>query len=68
METDLGQQYNYDEFVPEKFERWMRFDESPLLGQPAPDYPLWDLEGRPTNLSEIWSGHVYTIVEFGSFT
>jgi hypothetical protein len=68
MELDLVQQYNYYEFVPEKFEHWMRFDKSPLLGQPAPDYPLWDLDGRQIKLSEIWSGHAYTIVEFGSFT
>jgi hypothetical protein len=50
MELDLVQQYNYDEFVPEKFERWIRFGESPILGQPAPDYPLWDLDGRQINL------------------
>jgi hypothetical protein len=60
--------YNYDAFVPEKFERWLNFDASPPLGRPAPDFPLWDLECNEITLSEVWSGHVYTIVEFGSFT
>lgn len=61
--------YNYDEFVPEKFQPWMRFDESPVLGEPAPDFPLVRLDDESTvQLSDIWSNHVYTIVEFGSFT
>lgn len=67
--TDLLAQYNYDAFIPEKFEPWLRFDESPALGQPAPDFPLTRLEDETTvRLSEIWSVHSYTIVEFGSFT
>ena len=68
LEADLLIRYNYDAFVPEKFELWMRFDESPPLGQPAPDFPLTRLDGTTTRLSEIWSAHLYTIVEFGSFT
>jgi hypothetical protein len=60
--------YNYDEFVPAKFEPWMRFNESPPLGQKAPDFPLTRLDGPTTNLSEIWAENSYTIVEFGSFT
>jgi hypothetical protein len=68
MNSDLLKRYNYDEFIPEKFEPWMRFDESPGLGQPAPDFPLWDLDGTQRILSETWSQHTYTIVEFGSFT
>ena len=60
--------YNYDEFVPVKFERWLNFGNSPPLGQTAPDFPLWHLDGRETRLSEIWSQHDYTVVEFGSFT
>ena len=60
--------YNYDEFVPVKFERWLNFGNSPPLGQKAPDFPLWHLDGRETHLSEIWSQHDYTVVEFGSFT
>lgn len=60
--------YNYDEFVPEKFEPWMRFDESPPLGAAAPDFPLWTLEGEETRLSAVWTANSYTIVEFGSFT
>jgi len=67
-DTDLIARYNYDAFVPEKFMPWMRFDQSPPLGQKAPDFPLWHLDGRETRLSEVWSQHNYTIVEFGSFT
>ncbi|NDJ77815.1 MAG: hypothetical protein GYB65_16315 [Chloroflexi bacterium] len=68
-DQDLLQRYNYDEFVPEKFEQWMRFDESPLPGSPAPDFPLWKMEDQSeTRLSAIWSAHTFTIVEFGSFT
>ncbi len=61
--------YNYPAFVPEYFEPMMRFDESPPLGEPAPDFPLWRLEDRgETSFSEVWSQHHYTVVEFGSFT
>ena len=67
-DTDLPSRYNYDEFVPAKFEPWLRFDSSPPLGQPAPDFPLWGLDGIETRLSEIWSRHTYTLVEFGNFT
>ncbi len=66
--ADLIRRYNYDAFVPEKFMPWMRFDESPPLGQKAPDFPLWTLDGQEVRLSAIWSQHVYTVVEFGSFT
>jgi hypothetical protein len=67
-DADLLTRYNYDAFVPEKFEPWMRFDQSPLLGQPGPDFPLTHLDGTATRLSAVWSAHVFTIVEFGSFT
>ncbi len=67
-EIDLLAQYNYDVFVPEKFQRWMNFAASPPLGQLAPDFPLWDLQSRETRLRAIWSQHTYTIVEFGSIT
>ena len=67
-DSDLITRYNYDEFVPSKFEPLMRFDASPPLGQPAPDFPLWTLEGSETRLSEVWSRYAYTVVEFGSFT
>lgn len=60
--------YNYAAFVPANIEPMMRFDESPPLGQRAPDFPLWPLEGGATSLSAIWAAHTYTIVEFGSFT
>jgi hypothetical protein len=67
-EINLFSRYNYDEFVPEKFEPWLNFEASPPLGYPAPDFPLWNLDKRVSRLSEIWSEHTYTIVEFGSFT
>ena len=66
--SDLLSRYNYDEFVPAKFKPWLRFDESPPLGQPAPDFPLTRLDGTTTRLSEVWSAYTYTVVEFGSFT
>ena len=66
--ADLMTRYNYDAFVPEKFEPWMRFDESPTLGEPAPDFSLTGLDGTTTRLSNIWTAHVFTVVEFGSFT
>jgi hypothetical protein len=65
---DLLTQYSYDAFVREKFERWLNFQGSPPLGEPAPDYPLWDLDGGGTSLSAIWSRHLYLVVEFGSVT
>ncbi len=67
-DADLVAQYNYDAFVPDKFERWLNFDASPPLGQPAPDFPLWELDGCETRLSTVWSRFAYTVVEFGSFT
>ncbi len=67
-DPDLLSLYNYDEFVPAKFERWLNFHASPRLGESAPDFPLWHLDGRETHLGEIWSQHTFTIVEFGSFT
>jgi hypothetical protein len=39
---DLVALYNYDEFIPFKFERWLNFEASPSLGQPAPDFLLVD--------------------------
>jgi hypothetical protein len=68
MKEELLTGYNYDEFIPEKFEPWLKFEASPPLGQQAPDFPLWQLDGGPTKLSEVWANHIYTVVEFGSFT
>lgn len=65
---DLLTRYNYDNFVPEKFEPWMNFDASPKTGTMALDFPLWRLDETETRLSEIWSQHAFTVVEFGSFT
>lgn len=68
-DEDLLARYNYDSFVPEKFGPWMRFDESPPLGRPGPDFSLIELEtGNPRRLGEICAAQPYTIVEFGSFT
>lgn len=65
---ELISRYNYDAFVPEKFEQWQKFEASPKIGDTAPDFPLWSLDRTPTNLSEFWSQNQFTIVEFGSFT
>ena len=68
-EDELLEAYNYDSFVPQKFGPWLRFNESPPVGKPAPDFALWRLEERSQVMfSEIWSANMYTIVEFGSFT
>ena len=67
-DPDAVTKYNYDEFIPEKFQPWLNFEASPPLGDPAPDFPLWDLDGRETKLSAVWSRHTYAVVEFGSFT
>lgn len=66
--SDLVSRYNYAEFTPEKVLLRLNFEASPPLGKPAPDFPLWDLDGRQSSLSQIWSRNVYTVVEFGSFT
>lgn len=61
--------YNYDVFIGEKVEPWLNFDESPPLGEPAPDFPLTKLEdGQLVHLKEIWRKAAYTIIEFGSLT
>ncbi|MBI5823417.1 MAG: hypothetical protein HZB18_05265 [Chloroflexi bacterium] len=65
---DLLTRYNYDSFMPEKFEPWMNFESSPKTGTMAHDFALWNLDETETRLSGIWSQYDYTIVEFGSFT
>lgn len=67
-DEELLARYNYDEFVPEKFEPWLNFASSPPLGYPGQDFPLWHLDGSETSLSAVWSQHTFTVVEFGSFT
>ena len=67
-DADLIARYNYDEFAPHNIVQWMNFDASPLFGQVAPDFTLWDLDGQETRLSDIWSANTYSVVEFGSFT
>ena len=67
-ESGLNRPYNYDEFTAEKVLPLLKFESSPSVSRPAPDFPLWHLNGGQVNLSDIWSSHTYTIVEFGSFT
>lgn len=68
MTDDLMSRYNYKEFTPENAMPWLNFENSPPLGEPAPTFPLWELDGRQTSLEEQWSSNAYTVVEFGSFT
>jgi hypothetical protein len=67
-ESALIKRYNYDEFTPEKVLPLLTFEKSPSVGQSAPDFPLWHLDGEQVKLSDIWTSHTYTIVEFGSIT
>ena len=67
-EPTLTERYNYTEFTVQTALPWLRFGESPTIGQSAPDYPLWELDGTETTLSAIWRANDYTVVEFGSFT
>ena len=62
------QAYNYDTFVGEKIDPWLRLDKSPPLGLTAPNFSLTTLDGRGIRLSEVWRKTTYTIVEFGSLT
>ena len=68
MQDDLLVAYNYDVFSRESAERWLRFDESPPLGELVPDFPLVELDGGATRLSAVWAAHALTVIEFGSFT
>lgn len=66
---DLLNKYNYDIFSLETSDPWLNFSASPPLGEKAPDFLLWLLEDKAeTSLSEILTEHIYTVVEFGSFT
>lgn len=65
---EIAAGYNYDEFTEEKVMPWLNFEGSPPLGDTAPDFPLWHLDGRQTSLAEILSANRFTVVEFGSFT
>lgn len=66
---DLIEQYNYDAYVPEQFEQWLNFENSPQIGRVSLDFPLWRLDdGTKTSLSAIWASYLYTVVEFGSIT
>lgn len=60
--------YNYPEFTKENVFPWLNFENSPAVGQTAPSFPLWRLDGTETSLEAVWSQHAFTVVEFGSFT
>ena len=61
--------YNYDSFIAENFKPHNRFDKSPELGRPSPDFPLWQMDGRrETSMKEAWQGCAFLVVEFGSLT
>lgn len=66
--TDLTAAYNYAEFTEANVNPLMNFAGSPPLGETAPDFPLWQLDGTQTNLSIILAENRFTVVEFGSFT
>ena len=60
MTNDLTESYTFDEITPEKVGSWMRFAECPKLGQPAPDFPLWEMNQQKTCLCPIWIANLYT--------
>jgi hypothetical protein len=65
---DIQTRYNYDSFMPEKFEQWLNFDASPMVGKLVPEFPLWQLDQTPISLHAVLAQHQYTMIEFGSFT
>ena len=60
--------YNYDVFHHTNFSKLMKWEESPVIGSNAPDFPLWHLDKSETSLSQLWGEQKFLIVEFGSFT
>lgn len=66
--ADISATYNYASFTEENVSPWMNFGGSPPLGEAAPDFPLWHLDGSQTSLSLIFAENQFTVVEFGSFT
>jgi hypothetical protein len=58
-DDSLIARYNYDEFIPEKFEPWLNFSNSPSIGYPAPDFPLWPLDGGETIERNLVTKHIY---------
>lgn len=68
-DKDLLERYNYSEFVPENFEPWANFDNSPPLGTKVADVPLWSREDHSEiSLLALLKQNQYTVMEFGSFT
>lgn len=67
-DNNLITAYNYDSFVPEKYERWLNFESSLPLGKIVPDFNLWDLDELQTTLLTEVNRNPLTFIEFGSFT
>jgi len=67
-EQALVDAYNYDVFHRRNFSKWMNWDEAPVVGTEAPDFPLWHLDKTETSLSKLWGENKFLVVEFGSFT
>jgi len=67
-DPQLINDYNYDEFIPEKFERWLNFASSLPLGVKTPDFDLWRMDKSQTSLLQEIQNYKFTFVEFGSFT
>jgi hypothetical protein len=55
MDDQMISTYNYEEFTAKKVTPWLNFGNSPPLGIPAPDFPLWYLDGSSTTLSSFWA-------------
>lgn len=66
--TNMTTAYNYASFTEENVLPWLNFAGSPPLGETAPDFPLWHLDGTETSLSLILAENRFTVVEFGSYT
>jgi hypothetical protein len=67
-DLEIATAYNYAEFTKANALPWLNFEGSPSLGETAPDFPLWHLDGTQTSLSQIVAANRFTVVEFGSFT
>ena len=66
--SDLIAAYNYDTFTAENTAPWTNFEGSPPLGEVAPGFPLWRLDGAETSFSLLLAENRFTVVEFGSYT
>ena len=65
MSEFLGEEYNYEGWVPRPDEA-AYFKEVTRAGSPAPDFTLPTLEGKELTLSSLRGKPV--VIEFGSIT